>query len=384
MHPTLLEVDDAGAAAGIRRGRLRLPDGRTREFGFESHAGALSDSSADPMLMVALMPAMRHGGTLRVRGRVTCRLLVNLDEWQSAWCMWKPDVYSPVTIEADEILSEEAPSTGRAIAAFSGGVDAAYTALRPRRPGAASLTRITSALLVHGFEIPLGDPGAFARARDRAALMLADTDIQLLTVAADVKGLGLDWNDAFGICVAAALQLHAPQHGVGVIGSSEPYDHLVLPWGSNPVTDHLLSSGHMEIRHDGAGASRSRKVRALSERPEITRHLRVCFTADSRDRNCGRCEKCIRTTLNFLASGVPVPANCFDHNPTVREVAAVHLTTPAVIAEWQTLVAEARRHRINDPWVRAAEGAVRRGQMRLRLLTRGSKVKRALRPSRAS
>ena len=52
----------------------------------------------------------------------------------------------------------------------------------------------------------------------------------------------------------------ADEFQYGLIGSSEPYDALVIPWGSSPITDYLLSGDRLSIVHDGAGFSRTDKV----------------------------------------------------------------------------------------------------------------------------
>ena len=60
------------------------------------------------------------------------------------------------------------------------------------------------------------------------------------------------------------MQMFSAEFSHALVGSSEPYDALVLPWGSNPVTDRLLSGGRLAIVHDGAGFSRTDKISFLS------------------------------------------------------------------------------------------------------------------------
>lgn len=94
------------------------------------------------------------------------------------------------------------------------------------------------------------------------------------------------------------------EHTDGLIASSEPYSSLLLPWGSNPITDRLMSSDSFSIVHDAAAVTRNQKVRAISTWKEATRSIRVCWQGEHMDRNCGRCEKCIRTILNFRVMGL--------------------------------------------------------------------------------
>jgi hypothetical protein len=64
----------------------------------------------------------------------------------------------------------------------------------------------------------------------------------------------------------------------------------------------------MEVRHDGAGRSRTEKVAYLATWEQGMPLLRVCWEGRVPDGNCGRCEKCVRTRLNFHIAGVESPA----------------------------------------------------------------------------
>lgn len=339
-------------------------DGSRHDLWFESPDAGLENETADAFLMASLLWWMERGEDVHVYGTVTRNLLRNLEEWQEAWVLWKPHRYRRISVTCDQV-SNDLPATCSAIAAFSGGLDATYT-VRRHTMGATRWDRaeLKAGLLVHGFEIPLSDESAFEGARIRASRILDAAGLDTLTLKTNLTRLRVDWNDQFGIAVAAALTTHAPSYGVGMIGSSRPYDHMVFPWGSNPVTDHLTSSGLMKIRHDGAGANRTEKVREVSTWPEILGDLRVCFTADSRDQNCGRCEKCIRTMLNFLAIGAPVPP-CFDRIATDSEIRRLQLpATGALAEEWDTIIEQAIAQGIDDSWLTAAQAARRRGRRR--------------------
>ena len=78
---------------------------------------------------------------------------------------------------------------------------------------------------------------------------------------------------------------------------------VTIPWGSNPVTSPLLSSARMRMVQPGAGTTRTEKVRAIGGLDSVRSHIRVCWQGDQLGRNCGRCEKCVRSKVNFLAAG---------------------------------------------------------------------------------
>lgn len=333
-----LYIDDSNAADGERAAKLVLPGAREKLVWFRADQPLCTESGADPFLAATVLTWMEAHCDVHVHGNVSRRLLAGLTEWQAAWARWRPKRYRQVRVTVDDVRDERA-LTEKTVLAFSGGVDAAYS-LRRHATRAAGWQQVDlkAALLVHGFDIPLEQVSVFDRARARAQLMLDGTGVSLLTISTNLRELGLIWEDAFATAVVGSLTLLAPQYGIGLIGSSEPYDRLVLPWGSNPVTDPLLSSGLMEIRHDGAAAGRTEKVRLLAEWPGAD-YLRVCWQGEELDRNCGRCEKCLRTRLNFALAGVRRPG-CFGHEE--EPLNAIRLGSTGQRAEWKALLDEAR------------------------------------------
>jgi hypothetical protein len=194
-------------------------------------------------------------------------------------------------------------------------------------------------LLVHGFDIALDRTAEFEGARERAARAGDAAGLELRTVATNLRNLDQDWQLAHGLALAAALQLHSPEFGVGLISSSAPYFRIELPWGSNPVTDPLMSSGTMHIRHDGAALSRTDKARVVATEPELLALMRVCWQGERLSRNCGRCEKCVRTHWALHIAGVRQPA-CFDEPVTVPP-SRVRMPT-RVVRYWREMLRLAR------------------------------------------
>ena len=63
------------------------------------------------------------------------------------------------------------------------------------------------------------------------------------------------------------------------------------------------------VAQPGGGSTRTEKVATIGALAAVRDHIRVCWEGDRHGRNCGRCEKCVRTKLNFLAAGYgTVPA----------------------------------------------------------------------------
>ena len=134
----------------------------------------------------------------------------------------------------------------QAIAAFSGGIDSTFTLLRHAtgKLGVASYPLTKAVLLVHGFDVPLKSPNHLEALKERTAPLLEELHLGIRVIRTNLKELDLqDWEDSFMAQLASCLHNYSREFSYGLVGSSEPYNALVLPWGSNPVTDHLLSGG---------------------------------------------------------------------------------------------------------------------------------------------
>lgn len=304
--------DESQALTGFRSATLESGGSPFTLWFRELDGRPLDARLADVYVLGSLLHWMARGGAVHVHGAVSRTLLSNLDEWQAALHSWLPDVYDTVTFTVDEVVDAEPDRSARAIAAYSGGLDSAFTAIRHTRGLAGWRTEPLGALLlVHGFDVALDRAAEFEGASVRAGRAAEALGLELRTVSTNLRDLGQDWEMVHGLAVAAALQLFAPEFGVGLIGSSAPYFRLVVPWGSNPVTDHFLSSGTMRISHDGAALSRTAKAKVVATEPGVLALLRVCWQGERLSRNCGRCEKCVRTYWALHIAGVRRPA-CFD------------------------------------------------------------------------
>ena len=217
-------------------------------------------------------------------------------------------------------------------------------------------------LLVHGFDVSL------ANGADLQELIERTTPIRGGPVSSSDRGRVRTplkkWEDSFAAQLAACMHLFSAEFSVALMGSSEPYDALVLPWGSNPVTDHLLSGGQLKIVHDGAAFSRSDKIAFLSRFPAAVASLKVCWEGKQQGRNCGICEKCVRTQLNFLAVGMK-QTSCFDEPLDLRRISNIRIRNDALIAEFRSIVDYAERRNIDEEWVRLLRKRLRRGKLNL-------------------
>lgn len=271
----------------------------------------------DSFLIAALLKAMEDGATLKVHGPVSSSLLDNLEEFQVIFSLWFPEKYSRIDIRVDSEVEEEKVND-RVILSFSGGVDGAFCALNHvlrRGPIKRKLFDVDSILYVEGFDVNIEYDRECKNVVERnKRLFEGNNDLIFLNVRTNLKyllSIKRFWTSHACVLVSVASLFRKMWGGV-LVGSSHSYLHL-LPWGSHPLTDRLLSSRGFEVHHDMV-FTRVEKLKALSAWPEALEGLKVCWEGQYRfdtspDLNCCVCDKCVRTMLAFRALGQEIPSS---------------------------------------------------------------------------
>ncbi|MDF2372099.1 MAG: hypothetical protein P1V21_15055 [Rhizobiaceae bacterium] len=309
-----LTLDVEGSLSGKGQTLILHGDGvQTIRVLTEISAPVEDPKTLDGPLCNVIFHAMRHCSKLKVKGPISEKLFRNIALFQEAWHCYCPDDYQFVDIEAADVIPSEnfsmTPHNKNAIQTFSGGVDSIFTLFR--HPGAidsGSAETTRSALLVHGFDVPLSNQTDFDNLRKRIEKITDSADVALHVVRTSLReSLPTNWNHSHGAALASVLHLYSQSSRVGRIAGSDPYNYVSFvphPWGSSPATDYLTSGDEMEIVHDGAGYSRPQKVAFLADRwPEALRLAQFCWRGKDRSANCGNCDKCVQTRLSLLAAG---------------------------------------------------------------------------------
>jgi len=344
--------------------------------------------NCDPFVVAIILFAMKQRVNLAVRGAVSPSLLRNLTEFQIAWHCWHPQLYQLIDIAAEVEAELPINSSNATIAAFSGGVDSCFTVWQHQTGNNGRLKRpIDAGLMVGGFDIPLEKTAVFDAAAAKSKTMLASLGVELILMKTNFRQLPVNWEDAFGTAIASSMMLLQGGYRTGLIGSSAIYSALLIPYGSNPITDPLLSSHNFEIIHDAAGFDRLDKIRQLAQWPEALENLRVCWEGDSasalaelrQDSNCGKCEKCVRTILGFRLQGIPLPA-CFPQDITDAQILALRGIKEDQLTELDPILAAAKTAKIQDSWVKALETTINRNRQIAQLQSWKTQLKQRLPP----
>jgi hypothetical protein len=192
--------------------------------------------------------------------------------------------------------------------AFSGGVDSFYTLWShiPQNEPYADY-RLTHAIFIQGFDIPLTDELTFTITRKEYALLMRKLGLSLVVAKTNVRHYAqpIGWEFSHGAAlIAVALVL---QGGLSRFYTPGPrtYRYTDLrPVGLHPVLDHLLSTEALDVIHDGASVDRFNKTAIIAKWPETYDRLRVCWVKPDGLRNCCRCNKCLWTMATLQLFGV--------------------------------------------------------------------------------
>ena len=324
---------DDGSAAGPRSGReIGRPPARLHSLAIDGDriSATLSYGGRDevlwhrlpgvpleprwePFLATALPLAMRRASSLAVPGPVSPRLLASLPRIQAFYDRLYHG-FLPIDVEAEPAAPGGEPSAapGRGTAAFfSGGVDSLHTAIAHR-------DELDALVYIDRFDLMPG----YARKRRLVAEHVRDAAaalgmplVEIETGVLPVSQPHMRWSHHHGAVLAGLAHLLAPRFDRILVAATFSAQRMT-PWGSHPDLDSLWSTEAIELVHDGP-VPRAEKL------AEIDRHgalglLRVCAQADAR-RNCGRCEKCVRTMADLRAIGALGRAPTFpDRLPLAR------------------------------------------------------------------
>jgi hypothetical protein len=273
---------------------VRIAQRVYRFYFSSSHSLTLS---ADALLAMFLLPAMRSGSALELPQAPDEVLAESLPTLQAIYNVWRSQ-YQKVPVNWPPSHHHAAAAAQGTGSFFSGGVDSFFTLLTHRQT-------ISHLIFVHGYDIPL----EHAALRERASRMVRQVAQALgkhaIEVETNFRVLLNDfapWGMSHGGALASIAHLHAGHIGQVFIPSTHTFAEL-FPWGSHPLLDPLWSSSGLKFVHHGCEFSRSRKVAVVAQSDLALQHLRVCWQNPNQEYNCCRCEKCLRTMISLHALG---------------------------------------------------------------------------------
>ncbi|WP_347455976.1 hypothetical protein ABEF89_12180 [Acinetobacter thermotolerans] len=306
----------------------------------------------DGFLFAVVSKSMRSGEDLYTDLPISAWGLRQANLLIEAWNNLNPSEYAKIQIFASKVCEDLIVSEkNEAISAFSGGVDACFTLVRHNENDWNNASyNIKNVLCVHGFDIKADAYNEYEKLMTRVSPILDYYECKRLNVWTNItETLEQDWEMTHSAQLACCLHLFSEHFTTALLGSSDPYNEFDIRWGSNPAIDFLFSSDRMKLVHDGAGFTRTQKVHRISTNPEILKSLKVCWINSAGD-NCGICEKCYRTRLNFLASDIINPS-CFNGNIKLSRLLYLKIDNKSSISELKSILNYAKKRKMKHSWV---------------------------------
>ncbi len=295
-------------------------DRPAKEIYFETSEDFLDGSSCNPdaFIIACTVPAMHHG---EKRISVDAEIDPALENGLYVVMSWFQNWFEPdreiVHIEAKGKKNGEVRRRpGRAAIFMSGGIDS----LASLRHNHINIPvdhpwYIRDGIFIEGQNIESDTrPETFERALDALSEVCSDAGISLLPVITNIRELEPDthfflkqFQSAILSSVAHTL---AGRISMACISASESIPSTLKlqkiqhfqPYGSHPLIDPNYGSSDLVIRHVSPELTRLDKTRLVADWNAGLQNIKVC-PANWPGKNCGRCEKCIRTMLALIALG---------------------------------------------------------------------------------
>lgn len=282
----------------------------------------------DDYIVAALSQFCAHKKCdLYVEGTVTQSMLRHADEFIKIWSVWRPDLFSQVQIRAKKVAADTPGRDKPAALAFSGGVDACFS-LAAHKSGllGASSREIGLGVQIVGMDLNEDRPEALLEANRSAKAILDSFGVPMAVISTNQRrDFCPEWKPSLGAALACVLHTLTNDYSAGIISGN--YDYLretdIGPDGVHTMFNRLLGSYTFPVVSTGGTHNRVERVGFLCGYPAVLKNLRVCLRPEGMGRNCGVCEKCIRTRLDLLVYGQE--PDIFNRSVTPQDIEAVKL-----------------------------------------------------------
>ena len=285
-----------------------------------------SESIYDATYVATLIPATAIGAKLSIEGSISRSLYKNSSYIQDIFQSWYPDEFIKTPPVVSKYIERDTPTQDtRGVAMFfSGGVDSFYTLKK-------NINEIDSIIFVKGFDIPLENEALLDSVEASIKQVALHYNKKLEIVKTNLRNFSniyALWGYHYhGAALAAVGHLLAHKYKQIFISSTHTYQD-VFPWGSSPLLDHLFSSELVRFVHDGSEASRFEKTKFISNDDFAINRIVVCherIDMQTDEKNCSKCEKCLRTMIALEASGVLNETNNFKHEIELSRLKALNI-----------------------------------------------------------
>ena len=275
------------------------------------------DNKLDCWLFLMLPVCMKLGEDLEVTGTISQTAVNAFHKAQDELLIAHPHLQKISLLHEGE-LQEDIAKPNRTVASFfSGGLDSTYTA--------ETIEEIQTLVGIWGFDISLKREDHWKLSKDLLEKYSQATGKDLILVKTNIRDLsngllswGADYHGTALSGVAKALSNHLKKVYISATHSEE-----TKRWGQFPSLSRAFSTDTQVLEEHGA-VIRTEKAFALADKPEATL-LRVCYRNKTDLANCGVCQKCIRTRIEFSLVKAKYRPIGLEKKPTFIELLKVKI-----------------------------------------------------------
>lgn len=301
---------------------------------------------------------------LHIKGSVTRSQLDNIAEFLNIWSIWKSDCFQRVTITCDNEVNDPPRRDGPSVLAFSSGVDSSYSLLAHNTGTLGRLAfPVGLGVLIYGWDIRHGDAKGLEIARTKAEAALQTFGSECVVVETNWQQEFCPvWFLGFNAGVACVLQTLRDDYSCAVFSNGLSYleELSTGPFGSHIAANYLLGSTSFPFLTCGGLVTRLERIEAIAKHPVLMSNLRVCYQEGANGTNCCHCEKCTRTQLEFIATGVD-PSASFAEICTEADVDRLEAASVGVLAMLEELLQKfPTDHPLRPPLINTVERARQR------------------------
>jgi hypothetical protein len=262
--------------------------------------------------------AMSTGRNLYIHGEGTKETIDNLESASDAWSTLLPNKYQSVSVEFKKRREEKRREEKRSLMFYSGGIDSTYALLsRVERNLEQDL------ITVQGMDFKLKDEDKFFTASKKTDKYASSFYKKRHYVRSNAYSLykkyGIDAQMSHVFLLTGLGFMYHKDYSECVIAADLSYDQqfIAFPVGSSVATNRFFSTGEMQLLTEGQQLTRAQKIGVISKNRTVLDSISFCVDYSVRPENCGKCSKCLRTKVMFLASIGYVPENVFI-DPTIE------------------------------------------------------------------
>lgn len=295
---------------------VNLDSGKQTELWLEANVEL--DKTADCWLYFMLPICMGLAEDLEVTGTITTTALNSFHQAQQALLEKHPHL-KKISIKHEEPITDtRSTEDNRAIASFfSGGLDSAYTA--------ETIPEINTLISIWGFDIQLWHEKHWKLTVELLEKQAAEMNRELILIKTNIREISnglLYWGrDYHGSALAGVA--NALSNKIKKVYISATHNEDTNRWGQFPDLSRAYSNSYQEIIEYGP-KDRAEKALALADNPR-SRLMRVCYRNTQGLVNCGVCQKCVRTRLEFALIQAKYRPIGLEKRPSLKELISVRV-----------------------------------------------------------